>query len=81
MSDFVAKQGTTAMSIIGTALGGLSALGGLGGMIGNVGQVDYLNKSEAILMQQNSAKDAEIALLKANADTDKKLVEVYNAAA
>lgn len=81
MSDYVAKKGTTAMSIIGTALGGLAATGGLSGMFGAGGEANYFTKSEAELMNSNLAKDAKIALLEANAATDAKLVEVYNAAA
>lgn len=83
MSDYVARKGTTAMSIIGTALGGVAALGGLGNMaIGTTAmEKDYFTKSEAQLMYDNTAKNSEIALLKANADTDKKLVDVYTAAA
>ena len=81
MSDYVARQGTTAMSVIGTALGGLSALGGLGGLVGVGNNQNYFTKSEAELMYANNAKDAEIALLKSNAVTDAKLVDVYNAAA
>lgn len=82
MSDYVAKQGTTALGIIGTALGGLATAGGLSGILGNgTAETNYFTKSEAELMNSNLAKDSQIALLKANAVTDAKLVEVYNAAA
>lgn len=80
MSDYIAKQGTTALGIIGTALGGLATAGGLTGIMGGC-TPNYITKDYAQLMNSNSAKDAEIALLRSNADTDAKLVQVYTAAA
>lgn len=59
MSDYVAKQGTTALGIIGTALGGLATAGGLSGILGT--ETNYFTKSEAELMNSNLAKDSEIA--------------------
>lgn len=65
---------TPATGIIGTVLGGTALAfgaglfnGGLGGLFGN-------NQNMAV---QLSAKDSEIALLKAGAETDKKLVDVF----
>ena len=55
MADYVAKQGTTALGIIGTALGGIATVG--------PALVDALGGANARTAQ---------------ADVDKKLVDVYN---
>lgn len=56
------------LGIAGTAIGLLGSNGGFGGLFGN-------SQSSTIALAQ---KDAEIALLKAGQETDKKLVDVYN---
>ena len=71
-NDFASKgQGTAAvtLSAITTGLLALGQNGGFGGLFGN-------NNGLTLAIAQ---KDAEIAMLKADNDTDRKLVEVYNA--
>ena len=79
MADYVAKQGTTALGIIGTALGGLATAGGLL----NMGSGSYPVATQKDLEQSQiiSEQAATIALLRSNADTDAKLKDVYVAAA
>lgn len=74
-SKGIANAGLTT-GIIGTALSGLMALGGnniLGGRIaaGAADSEHLVSRYELQLTQEN-------AVLKAQADVDKKLVEVYN---
>ena len=75
-SKGIANAGLTT-GIIGTALSGLLALGGnniLGGRMAAIGAADgehIVSRYELQLTQEN-------AVLKAQADVDKKLVEVYN---
>lgn len=75
MAEYVAGKGTTALGIIGTALGGLANAGGVGGILGgtprNCGD-EYVTRYENNLAQEN-------AILKAQVDVDKKLVDVYEA--
>lgn len=66
-----------ATGIIGSAISGVMALGGLvgGGRMAAAGAADsehLVSRYELELIQEN-------AVLKAQADVDKKLVEVYNA--
>lgn len=75
-SKGIANAGLTT-GIIGTALSGVMALGGLlgGGRMVAAGAADgehLVSRYELQLTQEN-------AVLKAQADVDKKLVEVYNA--
>lgn len=69
MADYVAGRGTTAMSIIGTVLGGISALGGNGMLLNNgtAAAYEYHNATMHDIedVQKLAAKDAEIAQLKA----------------
>lgn len=74
-SKGIANAGLTT-GIIGTALSGVMALGGLvgGGRMaaaGAAGSEHLVSRYELQLTQEN-------AVLKAQADVDKKLVEVYN---
>lgn len=74
MNDLATKgQGTAAvtLSAITTGLVALGQNGGLSNLLGG-----GANNSATLALAQ---KDAEIALLKAGQETDKKLVEVYNA--
>lgn len=75
MAEYVAGRGTTALGIIGTALGGLASAGGLLNMSG--GASNYITKDEAHLMQELSNKDSQIAILEADKYTDQKLTDVY----
>lgn len=80
MSDYVAKQGTTALGIIGTALGGLGALGGGMNLLGvNTTNSDdrYVTRYELTQAQTIAAKDAEIALLKSEQSMEIKVADVY----
>lgn len=70
MADYVAGRGTTALSIIGTVLGGLGAVSGMGagaGLLGANGTYEYHNATMHDIddAQKMAAKDAEIAMLKA----------------
>lgn len=67
--------------IAGLSLGVLNAMGGLAN-IGGYGfapreTAQYVTKDELTMAQQLAGKDSEIAILKADNDTDKKLVDVY----
>lgn len=64
----------------GTVLSLLQQNGGLGGLLGGCGcgRQQYITREEAALQNQLSAKDSEIALLKADKYTDQKIVETYN---
>lgn len=86
--EFASKGvGTAGLTtgIIGTGLGALNALGGgglLGGLLG-IGNQGCCSENMAVsryelgLEQANAAKDAEIALLKANTYQDQKTLELY----
>lgn len=73
MAEYVAGKGTTALGIIGTALGGLANSGGLN-ILGGARNCndEYVTRYENTLVQEN-------AILKAQVDVDKKLVDVYAA--
>lgn len=101
MADYVAKQGTTALGIIGTSLGGIAtvapliadALGGGVNRNANAGVADMAAGAAlaAALGNRNNNANSddrpvsryelsivqENAILKAQADVDKKLVDVY----
>ena len=87
--EYTAGRGTTAMSIIGTALGGLAVAGNglLGGlnMVGtrNVNGEDgcsenhLVNRYEAAQAARIAELETEVKLRDANTYTDQKLLEVY----
>lgn len=84
-NKWVAGKGTTALGIIGTALGGLATLGN-GALLGAqntaapaCSENTPVSRYELGLQQEIAAQGAEIGLLKADKYTDQKLVEVYNA--
>jgi hypothetical protein len=85
MSEYVARGGTTALGIIGTALGGLATLGnggaGLLGMGCNNGCSENTHVTRYELGQQNEISQlrSENELLKADKYTDQKIAEVYTA--
>ena len=73
MADYVAGKGTTAMSIIGTVLGGLGVLGNHAGTMFNSGDAyEYHNATMHDIedTQKLAAKDAEIAQLKSEKYAD-----------
>ena len=87
--EFASKGvGTAGLTtgIIGTGLGALNALGG-SGLLGNLlgfgnpamccPDNQPVTRYELGLEQSNAAKDAEIALLKANTYQDQKSLELY----
>lgn len=71
--------------IAGLSLGVLNSMGGLlgTGLANSLGYAngskipEWVSKEEFTMGQELAKKDSEIALLKADNDTDKKLVEVY----
>lgn len=72
------------LGAIGTGLGVLNAHGGLlGGILGGncatatCSENQCINRYELSMAQELSAKDGEIALLKADKYTDQKIVEAY----
>lgn len=72
------------LGAIGTGLGVLNAHGGIGGILGGMAQGaaacpdnQMVNRYELSMAQALSAKDGEIALLKADKYTDQKIVEAY----
>lgn len=100
MADYVAKQGTTALGIIGTALGGIATVGPAlvdalnngANRNANAGVADMAAGAALAAALSNRSGDSndrpvsryelglvqENAILKAQADVDKKLVDVYN---
>ena len=83
--EYVAKQGTTALGIIGTALGGLAVAGSLlaanGGRAANgeCSENTPVSRYELGLQQTIAEQGSHIRLLEADKYTDQKIVEVYNA--
>ena len=85
MKDYAGK-GTTGLAIGGLTtgiIGTVGALGGLGalanrGIAGCPNGGEFVTKDELKMMYDLSAKDSEIALLKSQNDSEKKMVEVYN---
>lgn len=82
-SHDVVGSGWGTYNTIAGSLGLASFLGiganNAGGLFGGGNQ--YATKENLQMSIEMAKKDSQIALLQANADTDKKLVEVYNAAA
>lgn len=73
-----------ATGIIGTTLGVLNGglgnvLNGMNGcqMVNGCSENTYVNRYEATLMQELTAKESENALLRADKYTDQKIVEAY----
>lgn len=66
------------LGAIGTGLGILNGgLGLLGMPMSQGGCHSYITREEAELQHQISAKDSEIALLKADSNTENKMIDVY----
>ena len=82
MTDY-AGRGTTGLAIGGITKGIIGTVGALanrgfaGGPNGNGGE--FVTKDELKMIYDLSAKDSEIALLKSENDSEKKMVEVYTA--
>lgn len=86
MADFVAGRGTEALGIIGTVLGGVAvaAQGALGaggvGMAPRAGAgADIVSKETFDLSLRLANSERDNAILTAELNTEKKMVEVYNA--
>ena len=84
MSEYVARGGTTALGIIGTALGGLATLGnggagllGMGGCNGGCSENTHVTRYELGQQNEISQLRSENELLKADKYTDQKIAEVY----
>lgn len=88
MADYVASKGTTALGIIGTVLGSLGVAGnGTGGNLLNLGGTPNLNsvcsenmpvnRYELNQQKELTNKDMEIAYLKGQTETDRKVLELY----
>lgn len=81
MAEYVAGRGTTALGIIGTVLGGIGTAGTnlLGGTNGNgcCSENMPVNRYELKQEQELAQKDAEIAYLKGQNETNEKLTAVY----
>lgn len=83
MAEYVAGRGTTALSIIGTTLGGLAAAGngllGGNGMYGNgmCGESTPVNRYELGQERELAQKEAEIAYLKGQNETNEKIAAAY----
>lgn len=82
MAEYAGK-GTTALGIIGTVLGavGTAGSGGLGllngGMNGGCSENTMVNRYELNMQRELSQKEAEIAYLNGQNETNRKLTEVY----
>lgn len=77
--DFAGK-GTTALSIIGTILGGLGVLNDGSSILGTMGGANnYVTKETFDISMQLNKAERDNALLAAELNTEKKMVEVYNA--
>ncbi len=84
-----AGNGTTALGIIGTVLGGLAtAMSGGNGLLnmnGNTGKGcpnandsnTYVTKAELQMTQELASKDSQIALLKSEQNTEIKIADVF----
>jgi hypothetical protein len=85
MADYVAGKGTTALGIIGTVLGSIGTAGTNGGILGlgsnnGMGMCSEnmpVNRYELSQQRELANKDMEIAYLRSQGETDKKLLEVY----
>lgn len=76
MSEYIAKQGTTALGIIGTALGGLAVVGNGMGLLNNGGgcyQNSNVTMHDIEDTQKLAEKDAEIARLNSERYSDAAL--------
>lgn len=87
MADFVAGRGTEALGIIGTVLGGVAVAAqgvlGAGGAgvaprTGGTG-TDIVSKETFDLALRLANSERDNAILTAELNTEKKMVEVYNA--
>lgn len=73
------------LGAIGTGLGALNGTGLLSGMMGNCNNNGYprgyyapfVTRDELFMQNQISEKDAKIALLTAESNTEEKMIEVY----
>lgn len=82
MAEYVAGRGTTALSILGTALGGLGVAGNgglnlFGGGNCVCSENMAVNRYELDMQRELSQKESEIAYLNGQNETNRKLTEVY----
>ena len=63
MAEYVAGKGTTALGIIGTALGGLAATGGLNGGLLNMGNTNCMCNENMPVNRYEAQQSARIAEL------------------
>lgn len=87
MAEYVAGRGVQALSILGTVLGGLGVAGngGVGLLNGVAGSANggccsenmAVNRYELNMQRELSQKEAEIAYLNGQNETNRKLTEVY----
>lgn len=78
--DYVAGKGTTALGVIGTALGGLAVAGGslLSAAGGKSCSEDHpVNRYEAAQAARIAELETEVKLRDANTYTDQKMLELY----
>lgn len=83
--DYVAKRGTTALGIIGTALGGLAVAGGpaLAALSGGArasaecSENHLVNRYEAAQAARIAELESEVKLRDSNTYTDQKMLELY----
>lgn len=83
--DYVAKRGTTALGIIGTALGGLAVAGGpaLAALSGGTrvaaecSENHLVNRYEAAQAARIAELESEVKLRDSNTYTDQKMLELY----
>lgn len=87
MAEYVAGRGVQALGILGTVLGGLGVAGngGVGLLNGMAGSANNcacsenmaVNRYELNMQRELSQKEAEIAYLNGQNETNRKLTEVY----
>lgn len=77
MATYNEEQKTPATGIVGTVLGGTALAVTYGILGGNGLNLFGNNNGSTAAAIELAKKDAEISLLKANSETDKKLVDVY----
>ena len=84
MAEYVAGRGTTALGIVGTVLGslGVAGNGGIGllnggNTCGGCSENTMVNRYELNMERTIAQKEAEIAYLNGQNETNRKLTEVY----
>lgn len=82
MADYVAGKGTTALSIIGTVLGGIATLAEGGSLVGNgngnCSENTPVNRFELEQAEKMANKDMEIAYWRGQDETNRKISDAYS---